>query len=38
MMGCYGRGHPRPDWAEIEKASKATRLDAGSDGRAIRAG
>ena len=38
MMKGYGRGHPRPDWAEIAKASKAARLDAGSDGREIRAG
>ena len=38
IMECYGGGHSRPDWAEIAKASKATWLDAGSDGREIRAG
>ena len=38
IMKDYGRGHPRPDWAEIAKASKATGLDTGSDGRDIRAG
>ena len=37
-MKGYGRGHPHPGWAEITKASKAARLDAGSDGRGIRAG
>ena len=38
MMNGYGRGHLRPDRAEIAKAPKAAGLDAGSDGRDIRAG
>ena len=38
MMESYGRGHLHSGRAEIAKASKAARLDAGPDGRAIRTG